>query len=184
MESIKECESKIIDKQFYNLYEMNIFNNLKFLNSEILKLKIRDKYYSKYLCNFMNIIFSYYFDEKFEKNIEEYNNQFNSYKEGKIKKKAKLYSNLIKELEDYNLNNFRIDKLTAKIKFEIYFYLSVFGLYLKGLQNNINMKEKIYDIFIGKNTENKFLDIIDELIKDDKIFEEPKFWLNSYNLFH
>ena len=181
LESIKEFVSKSIDTQINNLYEINIFYNFKFFNSEISSLKCKEKYYSIYLCNFVKIILSYYFDKNIEKNIKEYNKCFNDYKTGKITKKSKLYSKLINELDDYNLNNFKIDILSPKIKFEIYFYLSVFELYLNGLVGIIDVKDELINIFKGTRKSKSLLDIINELIKDDKIFQIPKYWLNSYN---
>ena len=181
LESIKEFVSKSIDTQINNLYEINIFYNFKFFNSQISSLKCKEKYYSIYLCNFVKIILSYYFDKNIEKNIKEYNKCFNDYKTGKITKKSKLYSKLINELDDYNLNNFKIDILSPKIKFEIYFYLSVFELYLNGLVSIIDVKDELINIFNGTRKSKSLLDIINELIKDDEIFEIPKYWLNSYN---
>ena len=181
LESINEYVSKNIDIQINNLYEINIFYKFKFFNSQISSIKSKDKYYSIYLCNFVKIILSYYFDKNIEKNIKEYNKCFNDYKTGKITKKSKLYSKLINELDDYNLNNFKIDILSPKIKFEIYFYLSVFELYLNGLVSIIDVKDELINIFNGTRKSKSLLDIINELIKDDEIFEIPKYWLNSYN---
>ena len=180
LESINEYVSKNIDIQINNLYEINIFYKFKFFNSEISSIKSKDKYF-KYLCNFVNIILSYYFDENIVNNIKEYIKCFNDYKTGKITKQSKLYSKLINELDDYNLNNFKIDILSPKIKFEIYFYLSVFELYLNGLVSIIDVKDELINIFKGTRKSKSLLDIINELIKDDEIFQIPKYWLNSYN---
>ena len=84
----------------------------------------------KYLGPFVKMIINYYYDKRISALLMkglELRNEYNN--ERIIIKKFHVEKKLIIQLEQYDIKNFDIGKLSSKSKFEIYFFLSMFNLY-------------------------------------------------------
>jgi len=138
----------------------------------------------KYLGPFIKMIINYYYDERISALLrnglairKEYNN------ETKMLKKFKVEKKLIEQFNDFDTKNLDFEKLAKKFKFEIYFFLSMFNLYLTGIkESKSNVEDEIWKIFEGIGSNDNTPKIIKKLREDKKIFEIPLQWISSYDL--
>ena len=186
-EFIQEIKAKMdLSNSFKKLYEIYSFSLLLDLNKEIFKFyqKRKNISYTKYLGPFTKMIINYYYDARISALLingltirKEYNN------ETKISKKFKVEKKLIKQFTECDIKNLRIEELTPKFEFEIYFFLSMFNLYLSGIkESKTNIEDEIWNIFKGSKSHNSIPKIIKKLREDKIIFKVPLQWINSYDL--
>ena len=154
---------------FKKLYEIYSFSLLLDLNEQIFKFYMLQKNasHTKYLGPFIKMIINYYYDERISALLrnglairKEYNN------ETKMLKKFKVEKKLIEQFNDFDTKNLDFEKLAKKFKFEIYFFLSMFNLYLTGIkESKSNVEDEIWKIFEGIGSNDNTPKIIKKLSK-------------------
>ena len=186
-EIIEENKARMeLTNSFKKLYEIYSFSFLLDLNEEIFKFYMANKNirYTKYLGPFIKMIINYYYDERISALLRDGLAIRSKYNNEKIRiKKMQVEKKLFELFNVYDTMNFGVEKLAKKSKFEIYFFLSMFNLYLTGIKElKVNIEDEIWKIFKGIGSNDNTPKIIKKLREDKNIFEVPLQWINFYDL--